>query len=50
MDIDIVLFELYEQAWFAILNREEVWKRKGGNKLRTFSKFKSEYKFESYFK
>jgi hypothetical protein len=49
-DIDLVMFEMHEQLWYADLNRQEATRGEGGNKLRTYRKFKNEFKVEMYVK
>jgi hypothetical protein len=47
---DMVLFELYEQRWWADLNREHAVHGHGRNKLRTYWTFKESFEPEKYVK
>ena len=49
-DMDLVLFELHEQSWYADINREGAISGEGGNKLRTYKTFKGAFDTESYVK
>ena len=49
-DIDLVLFELHEQNWYADVNRDNAIRGDGGNKLRTYKQFKGEFVPEAYVK
>ena len=43
-NVNTVLFDYYEAMWWAGLNRESAVRGGGRNKLRTYRKFKAEYK------
>lgn len=49
-DLDLVMFEAHEQSWYADINREGAVRGEGGNKLRTYNKFKNEFIVEAYVK
>ena len=49
-DMNLVLFELYEQKWHATVNRDNAQRGEGRNKLRTYKLFKNEFLTEMYVK